>query len=593
MLLADVGWVWVPGDEWAPAWVSWRITNDKKYVGWAPLTPEVRVKKGTPVKGWVDSAYDIGPDYYSFIETKDFGADSYRGKTLPLERTTTIITETTNVTTIRYETVDKRETVYCGGPEVQVITEYSGRPVRELRLEARVEDPDVYVRTESRGFTRVNGGVLTVLTAPRTVITASTFARRPERLRERVTDVRVDRGYSALRDPQTIERIRANFRSGPPAPPEIQRQADTDLRRIRSVTPLGRPDGAPGAAATAPGGAPPPPPAAPGATPPAAPGGRPGDAPPSPAAADRRPGAEPANSAAPTPAGRQIRGKNDEKPGATGSESPADDKKDKGRNIRGKEKADKDQSPANRKNADGSSDRPAAIPRMPSRKSPTRNRRATATSARRRSPIRTTRRNPPRAETMKRRRRSRNPTTRKSLRPAAMTKKRRRRNPARMKRKSLRPVAATTSQPVTMRPRRRKKSRRPVVSAGRTRTRRIVSRPPKTLTARNRKRRAAAPNARLRRMPRLRLRRRKTPGQTRPVAATTCHKAAAVRRLPAVAVPTPRPHRPAAPRLHRGLQHRILPLAAARLPRRPRQLRPLPLRRDRGLELTSRQRRCD
>jgi len=31
------GWVWTPGDEWAPAWVEWRYDNN--YVGWAPLPP--------------------------------------------------------------------------------------------------------------------------------------------------------------------------------------------------------------------------------------------------------------------------------------------------------------------------------------------------------------------------------------------------------------------------------------------------------------------------------------------------------------------------------------------------------------------------
>lgn len=31
------GWVWVPGTEWAPAWVTWRQGPD--YVGWAPCGP--------------------------------------------------------------------------------------------------------------------------------------------------------------------------------------------------------------------------------------------------------------------------------------------------------------------------------------------------------------------------------------------------------------------------------------------------------------------------------------------------------------------------------------------------------------------------
>lgn len=36
------GWMWIPGDEWAPAWVSWRATDD--YIGWAPLPPAWRVR---------------------------------------------------------------------------------------------------------------------------------------------------------------------------------------------------------------------------------------------------------------------------------------------------------------------------------------------------------------------------------------------------------------------------------------------------------------------------------------------------------------------------------------------------------------------
>jgi hypothetical protein len=36
------GWMWIPGDEWAPAWVSWRADDD--YIGWAPLPPAYRVR---------------------------------------------------------------------------------------------------------------------------------------------------------------------------------------------------------------------------------------------------------------------------------------------------------------------------------------------------------------------------------------------------------------------------------------------------------------------------------------------------------------------------------------------------------------------
>ena len=32
------GWAWVPGNEWGPAWVDWRRSDE--YAGWAPLPPD-------------------------------------------------------------------------------------------------------------------------------------------------------------------------------------------------------------------------------------------------------------------------------------------------------------------------------------------------------------------------------------------------------------------------------------------------------------------------------------------------------------------------------------------------------------------------
>jgi hypothetical protein len=54
-----IGWCWVPGNHWAPAWVSWRRSND--HVGWAPLPPEndgfqinIKVTVGEPPeRDWV------------------------------------------------------------------------------------------------------------------------------------------------------------------------------------------------------------------------------------------------------------------------------------------------------------------------------------------------------------------------------------------------------------------------------------------------------------------------------------------------------------------------------------------------------------
>ncbi len=46
------GWVWIPGYQWAPAWVTWRYSPD--YIGWAPLGPgfSVYVTSYPAVFGW-------------------------------------------------------------------------------------------------------------------------------------------------------------------------------------------------------------------------------------------------------------------------------------------------------------------------------------------------------------------------------------------------------------------------------------------------------------------------------------------------------------------------------------------------------------
>ncbi len=46
---STVGWYWVPGTEWAPAWVTWRTTGE--YVAWAPLGPK-RARSAPDWHGW-------------------------------------------------------------------------------------------------------------------------------------------------------------------------------------------------------------------------------------------------------------------------------------------------------------------------------------------------------------------------------------------------------------------------------------------------------------------------------------------------------------------------------------------------------------
>ncbi|HEU4384734.1 MAG TPA: DUF6600 domain-containing protein [Anaeromyxobacteraceae bacterium] len=55
------GWVWVPGYDWAPAWVAWRYGDG--YVGWAPLYPGA-------VIWWED--YPVPITYWCFVPVVRF-----------------------------------------------------------------------------------------------------------------------------------------------------------------------------------------------------------------------------------------------------------------------------------------------------------------------------------------------------------------------------------------------------------------------------------------------------------------------------------------------------------------------------------------
>jgi hypothetical protein len=65
----DYGWVWIPGTEWAPAWVDWRYGGG--YVGWAPMGP---------------AGYVVPEERWGFVEQAHFGDSGVWGVRLAPER---------------------------------------------------------------------------------------------------------------------------------------------------------------------------------------------------------------------------------------------------------------------------------------------------------------------------------------------------------------------------------------------------------------------------------------------------------------------------------------------------------------------------
>jgi hypothetical protein len=78
------GWAWVPGREWAPAWVSWRQGGG--YYGWAPLGPgiNVNINVNIPANHWtfVPQAYISSPRLYSYCVPRPQVVNIYQQTTI-------------------------------------------------------------------------------------------------------------------------------------------------------------------------------------------------------------------------------------------------------------------------------------------------------------------------------------------------------------------------------------------------------------------------------------------------------------------------------------------------------------------------------
>ena len=203
--LHGIGWVWVPGSQWAPAWVSWRKSSD--YVGWAPLPPEARFDQRTGIRNWSDSYYDVGPDQYCFVASREFGAPRVEQTLLPPDRNVAIISQTTNVTNITYNNT----TIVNEGPSYDELRATSREPVQRFRLERNV---NIDVSTQSRPEVR---GETVVIAAP--VIGAPVASERPSTVRQTVTTAAVDLGWAAISNQDEAKRMRQKMKSEATPPP--------------------------------------------------------------------------------------------------------------------------------------------------------------------------------------------------------------------------------------------------------------------------------------------------------------------------------------------------------------------------------------
>jgi hypothetical protein len=131
------GWVWVPGYQWAPAWVSWRYGPD--YIGWAPLGPGLSV--------YVTN-YPVVYNHWCFVPSARFVG-------VPVHSVAVVGPHVAPIYT-RTQPAPPRATVHgsvapaWGGPARPFVERRVGRPIAPVRVQP-VASPAAAAAAPSRG----------------------------------------------------------------------------------------------------------------------------------------------------------------------------------------------------------------------------------------------------------------------------------------------------------------------------------------------------------------------------------------------------------------------------------------------------------
>lgn len=119
----SVGWVWVPGRVWSPAWVDWR--EDDEYVAWSPLAPGVYLTDNRIIEP------PIYEDRYIIVEKRYFVEPEIYKYHYIKNKKKVIIHEMRRVDGVMV--VDHR--VINRGPEVSVIETVLGHPIPVMHID--------------------------------------------------------------------------------------------------------------------------------------------------------------------------------------------------------------------------------------------------------------------------------------------------------------------------------------------------------------------------------------------------------------------------------------------------------------------------
>ncbi len=127
-----VGWCWVPGREWAPAWVSWRTSP--RHIGWSPLPPAATWNRRSGIRHWADNLFNIGPSHYNFIRVEDFNTRNCYSSLVNRRQNASLMLSTNNVTLMFSISLGGRDRICNRGPDRNYLTKHHHQDHRPLRI---------------------------------------------------------------------------------------------------------------------------------------------------------------------------------------------------------------------------------------------------------------------------------------------------------------------------------------------------------------------------------------------------------------------------------------------------------------------------
>lgn len=225
------GWLWVPGDTWAPAWVSWRRSAD--YCGWAPLPPAARYRhgRGFHYEGHSIHAHlDFGLGYldYTYVATRHLHASHVHRHALHRDRARNVHG---NTTVINQHIVNNGNLVINNGVPVDQVELASRTSVPSVRVQSVPNDqrravrPDTIERHE-------NGLVVRAVGAPARSNTSTAGSSSGRNGNGQGNGSRV----AAESDRQTASAPRVVIPSAINRAPSTERKAVTSSTRATKVT---------------------------------------------------------------------------------------------------------------------------------------------------------------------------------------------------------------------------------------------------------------------------------------------------------------------------------------------------------------------